>query len=144
MTIRKDRMSVLEDAPVILGLAVLLALAGIARWKLGTGREPPGAAAPAAAVQEAEAPVRVAISADGGITVGGNGKRVALEDVPGAALGSGTKRRVELSVDPGVRGATVDALLTRLREAGVAQCTLLVDLAAANASGPESSAAQHR
>ncbi len=95
-------------------------------------------------MQEAELPVRVAISSDGAITVGGDGKRAALEDVPGAVRGSGTKRRVELTIDPGARGATVDALLSRLRDAGVARCTLLVDLTAASASGRESSKAQHR
>ena len=140
----QNSIRVFEDAPVILGLAVLLALAGVARWKLGFEREPPRAAEAAKPGHEAEVPVRLAISSDGAITVGGDGKHVALEDVPGAALASGTKRRVELSVDPGARGATVDALLTRLRDAGVARCTLLVDLAAAGASGSESSKGTHR
>jgi biopolymer transport protein ExbD len=144
MTFRKNRMRVFEAAPVILGLAVLLALAGIARWKLGSGREPSGAAAPAVPVQAAEDPVRVAISSEGVITVGGDGKPVALEDMPGAVRASGTNRRVELSIDRGARGATVDALLTRLREAGVTQCTLLVDLAAASASGTEASKSKAR
>ena len=89
--------------------------------------------------------MRVAISSDGVIEVGGDGTEVALQDVPAAvAAASGAKRKVELSVDPSVRGAAVDALLSRLRDAGVAQCTLLVDLAAASASDPESSKAQHR
>ncbi len=103
MTFRKNLMKVFEVAPVILGLAVVLALAGIARWKLGSGREPPRAATPAAAGQEAEVPVRLAISSDGAITVGGDGTLVALEDVAGAVAASGTKRRVELSIDPGAR-----------------------------------------
>jgi biopolymer transport protein ExbD len=140
----QNTIRVYKSAPVILGLAVLLALSGIARWKLGSEREPPRAAEPGAPVQEAEVPVRFAISSEGTITVGGDGKQVAIEDVPGAVAAAGTKRKVELSVDPGARGATVDALLNRLRDAGVSQCTLLVDLAAAGASRPEASREQHR
>jgi biopolymer transport protein ExbD len=138
---RQNSIRVFESAPVIFGLAVLLALTGIARWKLGSARAAPRAAAPAAPGQDAEHSVRVAISSDGSITMGGEGKEVALEDVTVAVRASGTKGKVELSVDPGARGATVDALLIRLRDAGVSQCTLLVDLAAARAGGPESSRA---
>ena len=138
----QNPIRVFEAAPVILGLAVLLALAAIAlEAQLQPRAAPYGRAT--RPVQEAEVPVRVAISSDGAITVGGDGKRVALEDVPGTVAAS-TKRRVELSIDPGARGATVDALLSRLRDAGVARCTLLVDLTAASASGRESSKAQHR
>jgi hypothetical protein len=134
-----NRIKMFEGWPVTLGLAALLALTGVARWKLGFGQQPPRVAAPAPPSEALELPVRVAVSSDGSITVASEGKTVSLEDVAREIRASGAKRRVELSVDPNARGAIVDALLNGLREVGASQCTLLVDLAAARANSPESS-----
>jgi biopolymer transport protein ExbD len=139
-----DRVKTFQGWPVTLGLAVLLALTGALRWKLGALQEPPRASAPVVPGQEAGRLVRVAVASDGSITVASDGKRITLDDLARELRASGTKTRVELSVAPDARGAAVDALLNRLRDSGVSQCTLLVDLASATASGPESSKARVR
>jgi biopolymer transport protein ExbD len=134
-----DSVNTFQGWPVTMGLAVLLALTGAARWKLGALQEPPRASAPVLPGQDAGRFVRVAVASDGSITVASDGKNITLDDLTLELRAPAKKTSVELSVDPRARGAAVDALLNRLRDSGVSQCTLLVDLASATASGPESS-----
>ncbi len=139
-----DRVKTFQGWPVTVGLAVLLALTGIVRWRLGTGGELPREIAPAAPEQEPRFTMRVAVASDGSITAASDGKKITLDDLARELRASGTKTRVELSVAPDARGAAVDGLLNRLRDSGVSQCTLLVDLASATATGPERSRARAR
>jgi biopolymer transport protein ExbD len=125
--------------PATLGLSILLVLTGVARWQIRALGYPPRAAVPAALRQTTGNPVQVAISADGSITAKSHGNTVALEELTRQLAGPGTNQMVEITVDPRARGAAVDALLNRLREAGQSRCTLLVDLASASASGSASS-----
>ena len=83
--------------------------------------------------------MQVAVSADGSFTMMSNGKTVSLEDMTRQLASTGAARMVEITVDPRASGAAVDAMLNRLRDAGVSRCTLVVDPAAASVSGPASS-----
>jgi biopolymer transport protein ExbD len=121
------------------GLSVLLLLTAVARWQIRAGHFPPPAAPPATAPQQSPISAQaIIVSADGSIAAKSDGNTVKLEDMTHQLAAAGTGRSVEITVDPEAPGAAVDALLNRLRDAGVSRCTLLVGLAAPSASGPAS------
>jgi biopolymer transport protein ExbD len=125
--------------PRAFSLAVLLILVGVARWQIRAGNHPPQEAAPVALKQQPGSPLRVAVSADGSVTVESNGKTVGFDEMARQLGGPGAKGTVELSIDARARAAAVDAALNRLRDAGVSRCSLRVEPAAAKASRPVSS-----
>ncbi len=112
--------------PATVGLAGVLVLAATAWWRLGgEARSPEGIAGAAPSSSAAAAALRLAVAADGSITMSdeGNGTRVELDGLAPILAASRPARTVELMVDPR-RHAQVDALLSRLRDAGVLECAL--------------------
>jgi biopolymer transport protein ExbD len=113
-----------------LGLAALLAFTATAWWRLGVaaaGGDAPAAAPVTDASTPAPPPLRLTVAADGSVSIAGAAvkpEELASRVKPPAGA---TPTALELAVDPRAPGAAVDDLLTRLRDAGVSRCTLVVD-----------------
>jgi hypothetical protein len=118
-----------------LGLAALLAFTATAWWRLGVaaaGGDAPAPVANAPRPAEVGAPAtlpassvpRLTIAADGSASIAG---AAVKPDELAARIKPAGAATLELAIDPRAPGAAVDDLLTRLREAGVTRCTLVVE-----------------
>lgn len=116
--------------PATIGLAALLFLAATARLGLRPGPGADGRIPPASP----STPLRLTVSADGALLVGG--AAVAREGLAARLAAEGPVRPVELAVDRRAPGAAVDGLLIRLLDAGVSSCTLRVEVPPASGQAP--------
>jgi len=82
--------------------------------------------------------MRLVVSADSTVTVDGEPAPSDAKELAGRLGGFTLARPVEISVDPRAAGASVDKLLSVLRDAGMSRFTLLVDRPATADNAPAS------